>query len=125
MRALRDVGCRGCLPDCHRTVMTAAACPANIRMIKAAVRVQLQKCDGIVAVTAFGLRWLMKHGFTDCGNTVVALAAISEYFLMIDSGDNVESLRGMAGLARITGADVNRPFTRNRNEIIVMTIHAI
>ena len=50
----------------------------------------------------------MKFGFTNGRNTIVALAATSEHFLVIDNGDNVESLRGMTGLARVTGADVNR-----------------
>ena len=78
-----------------------------------------------MAVTAFRLRWYMKCGFTDGHLIIVTLAAISKNFLMIDSGNNVEALGRMTGLARITGADVNRTFTGNRNKIIVMTIHAI
>ena len=53
-------------------------------MIETAVRVQCQKTGGIVAVVAFGAGRLMKLGFTDRQNPVMALAAIAEHFLMID-----------------------------------------
>jgi len=120
-----DVICGRRLTSGHSAIVAAAACPANIRMIKAAIRISLQKCNGIVAVIALGIRWRMKLRFTDGYFIIVTLAAITKNFLMIDSRDNVESLGCMTALAHVTGTDVYRPFTRNRNEIIVMTIHAI
>ena len=78
-----------------------------------------------MAIIAFGVGWRMKFRHTDGHFIIVTLAAISKNFLMINSGDNVKSLGGMTGLAHVAGTDVNRPFTRNRNKIIVMTIHAI
>jgi len=109
----------------HSAVVATAAYSGNTGVIKAAVRFQFKKSSGIVAVTAFGVRWHMKCGFTDGQVTIVTLAAISENFLMIDKGDYVKSLRGMTGLAGITGADVSQRFTRNVFKIIVVTILAI
>ena len=79
-------------------------------MIKATVRIQFQKMAGIVAVTTFSVRRCMEFGFTDGGYTIVTFAAISKYFLMIDKRDDVVSLRGMAGLAHVTGSNVIRHF---------------
>ena len=67
----------------------------------------------------------MKLGFADCGNTIVTLAATAKNFPMVDSGDNIESLRGMTGLARVTGCNVTRRPALNRTVVIVMAIHAI
>jgi len=78
-----------------------------------------------VAVIAFGFRWLMKLGFTDCSNAIVTLAAIPENFLMVGKRDNVESLGGMTCLARVTAGNVIRRLSWNSAEVIVMTIHAI
>lgn len=77
-------------------------------MIKAAVRFQLQKMGGIVAIIAFGICRRMKFGFTDGQVTIVTLAAASKNFLMINKGDNVKTLGGVTGLARITGSDVSQ-----------------
>ena len=41
------------LAGCHSTVMATAARPGNARMIEAAVRIQIKKSSGIVAVIAF------------------------------------------------------------------------
>lgn len=82
----------------------------SARMIKASVRFQVQKVDGIVAGIAFGLSLLMKFRFTDGQYIIMALAAISKNFLMIDKGGNGKAQRGMAGLAHITGSDVIRQF---------------
>ena len=80
------------------------------RMIKASVRFQVQKMDGIVAAIAFGFCWLMKLRFTDGQYTVMAFAAIPKNFLVIDKGGSGKSQGGMAGLAHITGSDVIRQF---------------
>ena len=79
-------------------------------MIKAAVRFQVQKMGGIVAGIAFGLCLLMKFRFTDGQYIIMAFAAISKNFLMIDKGGNGKAQRGMTGLAHITGSDVIRQF---------------
>ena len=79
-----------------------------------------------MAVITFGIRWLMKVGFTDGHGTIMTVAAISKYFLMINKGENGKSLGGMTGLAGITGSDVIRRFNRNiRIKPIEMTIHTI
>lgn len=121
----RDVIFSWRLANRHSAVVATCASPANIRMIKAAVRIKLQKCDGIVAAITFGFGWLMKLGFTDCSNAIVTLAAISNNFLMVCKRDNVESLWSMTGLARVTGGNVIRRLAWNSTEVIVMTIHTI
>ncbi|RKZ69588.1 MAG: hypothetical protein DRQ44_02830 [Gammaproteobacteria bacterium] len=60
----------------------------------------------------------------------MAFAAISKNFLMINNGDNVKSLGGMAGLAVIAASNVVRRFREKYfavcfKEHAVMTIHAI
>jgi hypothetical protein len=100
------------------------------RMIKASVRFQVQKMDGIVAAIAFGFCWLMKLRFTDGQYTVMAFAAVSKNFLVIDKGGIGKSQGGMAGLARITGGDVIRQFRWNQFTVwltvhAIMTFHAI
>jgi len=80
-------------------------------MIKAAVGFQLQKMAGVVAGITFGLCGLMKFRFTDGQLTIMAIAAISKNFLMIDKGGNGKSQGGMAGLAHITGSDMIRQFS--------------
>ena len=82
-------------------------------MIKLAVRAKLEKTGGIVAVIAFGAGRLMKLGFPDCQNAVMALAAIAKHFLVIDIGNYVKTQRGMAGFAHTTGGDVIRRFPGN------------
>ena len=100
------------LTSSHSAVVATRACPGNIRMIKAAVRCQVQKTGGIVAVIAFDHRRRMKVRFSDGYDTIMAFAAISKYFLMIGKGDDVKSLWGMAGLAVITGGDVSWRFRK-------------
>ena len=80
---------------------------------------------GIVAVIAFDDRRHMKFGFTDGQYTVMAFTAISEYFQMINKGDNVKSERRMTGLAGIRGGDVIPNFRLNTIDSVVMTNHAI
>ena len=104
----------GCHTGGYFTVVAAGARSGNIRMIKAAVRCQLQKTGGIVAVIAFGVRECMKFRHTDGHDIIMTPAAISKNFLMIDEGDNGKILRGMAGLARITGSNVIRYFMRKK-----------
>lgn len=67
----------------------------------------------------------MKFGFTDGQYTIMAFAAISKNFQVIDNRDNGKSLGCMTGLTQITGTEVTRRFLRNRTELSVMTIHTI
>jgi hypothetical protein len=67
----------------------------------------------------------MKRGFADCGHAIVTLAATSKNFLMVNGGNNAESLRGMTGLARVTACNVIWRPGWNRAEVIVVTVHAV
>ena len=82
----------------------------NTRMIKAAVRFQVQEMGGIVAEITFSLGWLMKLGFTDGQHAIVTFAASSKNLLVIDKGGSGKSQGCMAGLAHITGSDMIRQF---------------
>ena len=108
-------GVRRCrrLTNRHGAVVATDAGPGYSSMIEAAVRAQRQKTGGIVAVIAFGAGRLMKLGFPDCQNAVMALTALAKHFLMIDIGNYVKTQRGMAGFAHTTGGEVIRRFPRD------------
>ena len=55
----------------------------------------------------------MKIGFTDGQDVVMAFAAVTEYFLMVDKRNRVETQRGMTGLAHTAGGEVVRRFPGN------------
>jgi hypothetical protein len=75
-------------------------------MIKAAVWFQVQEMAGIVAGIAFSLCWRMRYRFTDDQYIIMAFAAISKNFLVINKGGNGKAQRGMTGLAHIAGSEV-------------------
>lgn len=100
----------GRLASGYSTVVTTGADSGYVRMIKAAVRSQLQKAGGIVAVIAFSLCWCMKFRFSDRLYTVMTLAAYSKYFLMIDESGRGKSQGSVTSLAHITGSVVIRHF---------------
>ncbi len=79
-----------------------------------------------MAFIAFDRRLYMKFGFTDGHYAVMAFAAIAEYFQMVDKRDDGKSQarRCMTGFADIAGSEVIQRFTRNRTELVVMTICA-
>jgi hypothetical protein len=110
-----SIGVRRCgrFTNRHGAVVATGARPGNSRMVEAAVRIQRQKTGGIVAVVALGIGRLMKGGFTDCQNAVMALAAITKHFLVIDIRNYVKTQRGMAGFAHTAGGDVIRRFPRD------------
>jgi len=56
----RDVISVGSHTCGHCAVVATCASPANIRMIKAAIRQQFQKMGGVVALITFSLRLLVK-----------------------------------------------------------------
>ena len=57
-------------------------------MIETTVRFQHQEMGSVMAVVTFGVRRRMEFGLTDGQYTVVAIAAVSEYFQMIDIVNN-------------------------------------
>ena len=104
---------RGRLADGHGAVVATGTSTCNTCVIKFAVRAKFEKAGGIVAVVAFGAGRLMKLGFTDRQNPVMALAAIAEHFLVIDIRNYVKTQRGMAGFAHAAGGEVIRRFPRD------------
>jgi len=86
---------------------------------------------GNVTVIAFSDGRYVELRFSDGQYVVVAFAAISENFEMINKWDNGISDGCMTGLTGITAGEViqrfSRNFTRARNKInfAVMTNHAI
>ena len=94
-------------------------------MVVTTIWLQFQKADGIVAVIAFSACRLMEFGFADGGYAVVAAAAISKHFPMIDEGDNVKPQGRMTGRAGIAGGDMVQRFTRDAGKAVVVTILAI
>lgn len=125
MGAWRGVGGCGRLADSRDAVVAALASTRDARMIKTAVTIQFKKTGGIVAGIAFAIRRHMKFGFTECHDTVMALAATSKHFLVIDKGVNRKSQRCMTGFAVIGGSDMKARFWRYSSDFVVMTNHAI
>jgi len=109
----------------HSTIVAKGAITADSDMIKAAIQPDIEKTGGVVASIAFNSRRDVPVGFTDGHYTVVAGAAITENFQMIDKRDSAESEGCMTGLACITGSGVIRRFTPNWRKLSVMTIPAI
>ncbi len=84
MSAGRGIDGRRRLTDSSVTVVATAASTGNTRMIETTIGFQLKKTGGIVAVVALGAGRLMKLGFTDGQNPVMAFAAVAKHFLMVD-----------------------------------------
>ena len=70
--------------DSGDTVVATGTSTRNARVIEFTVRVKFKKAGGIVAAIAFGVGRLMKLGFTDCQHIVMASAAVTKHFLMVD-----------------------------------------
>jgi hypothetical protein len=121
VRVRRD-GCHTCG---HVTIVAKGATAGNTVMIKGAIQLEVEKTGGIVASIAFNSRRDVLHGFANGHYTVVADAAITENFHVIDKRDSAESEGGMTGLAGIAGSGVIRRFTPNRRKLVGMTIPAI
>ena len=117
-------GLDGCLTDGRNAIVATGTTTGNTRMIKATVRLQCKKTGGIVAAIAFDDRRHMKIGFTEGQHTVMAFAAISKYFQVVNEGHAGESQRGMTAFAHIAGSDMVLRFAPNRNKIVAMAIHA-
>ncbi len=84
MGAGRVIGSRGRFAGCCAAVVATGTATRNTRVIKLAVRAKFKKTGGIVAVVALGAGRLMKLGFPNCHNTVMAFAAVAKHFLMVD-----------------------------------------
>ena len=124
---IRVVTVRGarCLAGGQIAIVAGDTARRNSRMIKATVWLEREKTGGIVAVRAFASRLPMKIGLTDGLHTVMAFAAISKYFLMINHRNNRKSKRCMTALASISGSDMKAEFRRSASDVVVMTNHAI
>jgi hypothetical protein len=110
--------------------MTALTSAINAGMIETTIHVQIEKTGGIVAVITFGFGYNMKFRLADSQNTVMTFTTITKNFLMIGIRNNFKSLRGMAGLAGITGSDMIRWFRCNEVTTFltnkpIMTIHTV
>ncbi len=126
-RALDDgIGVGRCrrLADRQIAVVTGGASSGDPVMVKAAVGIQIEKAGGIVAIVTFAIGGQMKLGLAHCQYPIVALAAITEYFLMVDKGGDVESQRGVASFAQAAGANVILRFGWNRAKVVVVAIDA-
>jgi hypothetical protein len=73
--------------DGHYAVVTGRTDTINSAMIVATVFRSVYKRPGIVTIVTLSGCLLMKLGFGDGGYAVVALATITEYFLVIHEGD--------------------------------------
>ena len=80
----RGIDGRRRLTDSSVTVVATAASTRDAGVIKTTVRAKFKKTGGIVAVVALGAGRLMKLGFTDGQNPVMAFAAVAKHFLMVD-----------------------------------------
>ena len=73
--------------DGHCTVVTGRTGTINSAMIVATIFRSVYKRPGIVTIVTLSGCHLMKYGFGDGGNAVMALATFTEYFLVIHEGD--------------------------------------
>ncbi len=104
--ARRSVSRSRGLDDGRIAIVTARAAAGDTRMVKVAIAPQLEETDGIVAAIAFGVGWQMKHGLADGLVSVVTLAAIAKYFLMIDKRSNGPAQGCVVGFANISGGQM-------------------
>ena len=111
----------------QNSVVATGAATRNLAMIVAAVRFYKQKTGGRVAIIAFFSRLHMLVGFANGQYTVVALAANSKDFKVIDRVDDSESNRSrcMTGCAGVTCRCVILRFTWNAANLSIVAIHAI
>ncbi len=75
-------------------------------MIEAAAGPKLEKMICVVTIVALGFGRPMKLRFADGLHTIVAFAAITKNFLMIDKRDERESQRCVTSLAGVAGGEM-------------------
>ena len=102
----------------NRVVVATRAFPENIRMIIAAIRIELQKMRSVVAAITLGVGRCMKFRFPDCYHTIVAFTACTKNFLMIYRGDDVKTRGGMTGMAVVTGRNMTGQFSGCGNAVV-------
>ena len=108
----------GILARCRRSIVALGAAVGNSAVVVTAVRQAIQEMNGIVAIIALLGRRDMELRFTYNQNTVVAFAAVSKDFLMIDREDRGKLKLRMTGLALITGGEVIRRFAGRYHTIV-------
>jgi hypothetical protein len=118
------------LTDSSVTVVATGTSTRDAGVIKTTVQAKFKKTGGIVAIIALGGCLYMEFGFTDGLHAVMASAAATKHFLMIDKRNDVKTQRGMTGLAHTAGTDVIQRFPWNLAragssiDVIAMTIQA-
>jgi len=75
----------------NRVVVATRAFPENIRMIIAAIRIELQKMRGVVAAITLGVSRCMKFRFSNRYDTIVTFTACTKNFLVINRDDNIKT----------------------------------
>ena len=90
----------------YRTVVACGACSCNTAMIITAIRLQRQKAGGRMTILTFGIRRDMKFRLPNGQDTVMAVAAFTENFKMVNKANKVKTECGMTGLTHITGGEV-------------------
>lgn len=107
------VGINGCgymkimFTNRNRPVVAGAAFASNISMIKFSIQPQLQEAVRTrVAFIAFGIRLHVKFRFSDRLHTIMATAAITEHFEMINITNQIKSECCVTGFTHITGRDM-------------------
>lgn len=102
IRVMGEVGI--ILAHGYCAVVASGAFPDDVAVIIAAIRIQLQKMIGSVAVVALPVGRGMEFGFADGDDVVMAFTTGAEHLVMIDQVNLVETSRGMAGFAQVAGA---------------------
>lgn len=130
VRARRVVIYGGCHPQGGSTVVATGAAADNTGMIKTTVRFQFKKSDCVMTAVALRFGRGMKFGFAYRCYPVVTAAAVTEYFLVIDEGDDGKCQGCVAGLASAAGGDMIPRLTRYlagcrcQVELVAVTIQA-
>lgn len=112
----------GRFPGGYGTVMATRAGTQNAAMVESAIEIQVQKVDGVVAIVTLGVGVDVKLGFSQRQITIVALAALAEYFQVIDETDERKAQGAVAGLAGITCSQMSRRLVGDVDETLVVAV---
>lgn len=102
----------------RRSVVAEGAAAGYSAVVVTAVRQAIQEVLGIVAIIALLARRDMVIGFADGHDTVMAFAAATEDFLMIDIRDMGEIGYTVTGLTNTAGRDVGRRFADRYDAVV-------
>lgn len=100
------VGWAGGFADGDCAVMAPDTSARNVGVVEAAIRSERQKMIGIVATVAFDICVYVELGFADGDSAVVAFAAVTEYFFVIDVYRWGKPQRRMTGCTQAAGCRV-------------------